>query len=256
MSPFPQSKIRIMAEEKRYTLTEATLLAMAESIKEVRTLANSLKSKLDKYPDLTDDDKLITSVEFGGYALTDINGLVLSPLMGAYYQKGEKYTDKYLGSGKLTIPCAKSNAAGLIPSTLFNRINQYPDITDTMKTDGKAYALVNGVYDDICPADGDIMVQMRATAQSLALKSLQQGVLVLEDADEAMIDEMRELLGEDRFNELAAASVQTMELKPRPSIEEQIEQAKADYDARKAEALAQAEAVASSDVEPLKQEKI
>lgn len=112
--------------------------------------------------------------------------------------------------------------------TLWEFYNSFP-------SDNQVVAVVNRKAEPVAPAGYDLIYRAQTTAASLALESLNNGVLVTTGADEEMIEEMKTLLGDDIFNELAAKSVQTMELRPQPSIEEQIEQAKGLYLARKAE---------------------
>lgn len=143
------------------------------------------------------------------------------------------------------------------------KLNRYPNLSDVQLHTGSVWALCYGEYVEICPSDKSIVVQSNATAASLALKSIQQGRLILTGADEKMIEEVHELLGDELFNELAAANVQTMELKPQLTMEEKIEKAKAAYYEQKAAIEAQkqkmlemkqreeADDVASKDVEPL-----
>lgn len=140
-----------------------------------------------------------------------------------------------------------------------------PVVTDTMKKDGKVYALVNGAYDDIAPSGYEVVVDPAATAQSLVLESLEKGMLVTDGIKEEnlpqVLEEMRSLLGDELFNEFAANSVRTMELHPVLSFEEKLERAKAAYYASKAENEAKTGSPAvesesmetgKSDVEPLK----
>lgn len=144
-------------------------------------------------------------------------------------------------------------------SSMKSKLDKFPSFSLTLAAEEVAAIVGDSSgnhWESVCPADRKIVVQEIATAQSLALISIQQGKLVIpKDADENLIDEVRILLGDDLFNELATKSIATQELKPQPSIEEQIEMAKKAYYEDKAALLAKDEAVGSSDVEPLKIEK-
>ncbi|MCH5234467.1 MAG: DUF1566 domain-containing protein [Muribaculaceae bacterium] len=109
--------------------------------------------------------------------------------------------------------------------------------------DNNTYGLRNGIPEIIAGDGEEVLVTDAATAQSLALQSLEQGVLVLDGADDKMTLEIREILGEELFNELAAKSVKTMELQPEPSFEERLAQAKEDFYLRKVNEARMAEEV-------------
>ena len=132
-------------------------------------------------------------------------------------------------------------------------------------SDGNTYGVRNGAAELIAD-DGEVVLTDYAdTAMSLALDALNTGQLKISaDTDPAMVEEVRELLGDELFNELAVQSVQTMELAPMLSDAEKISRAKEMYYKRKeAEAklqlemaeLAEAEEISQSDVEPQKPSK-
>ena len=127
------------------------------------------------------------------------------------------------------LPIIKSDASAAKSNTLSlsNKIDAW--IVD----DDQTYGLKNGKLEILVGEGEENLVTDAANAQSLALQSLQEERLVLDGADEKMIEEVRNLLGDTYFNELAANSIQTMELKPQLTFEEQLEQAKAEYLSRK-----------------------
>lgn len=128
------------------------------------------------------------------------------------------------------------------------KLTELPSITSAMKTDNKVYALVNGNYDDIAPEGYDVVYKTPPTAESIALKALQTEFLDLNGVDEEMVMEIMNILGEKRFNEMAANMSQTQ-----LTMEQRLEMAKAEYDARMAERLGNADSI---DVEPKIEKKI
>lgn len=106
------------------------------------------------------------------------------------------------------------------------------------RDDGQTYGVKNGYLEIIAGVGEAVIVKTQANAASLALMSLKQGRLVInaieEEKREETIAEMQELLGEELFNELAAQSVATMDIKVEKSIEQQIAEAKEAYYAEKA----------------------
>lgn len=95
--------------------------------------------------------------------------------------------------------------------------------------DNQTWGIMNRKPEIVAGENEEVLVSTSASAASLALESIQRGVLVTDGASEDMIIEMKALLGDKIFNELAVKSIQTMELKPQLTIEEQLEQAKAEY---------------------------
>lgn len=127
-----------------------------------------------------------------------------------------------------------ANTASNTLSTLKSKLDRYPDLSSVI-SNGNTYGLRNGALEIVAGNGEEVLVQTAATAQSLALQSLEQGVLVLDGADEQMAEEIRDILGEELFDELATKNVQTMELHPEPSFEQMLTQAKEAYYERKAD---------------------
>lgn len=178
-----------------------------------------------------------------------------------------------LSNYKEIIPEANDEVGGLMSTELYlefkkmkEKLDKYPDITEEMLKDGKGYVLCNGKFDDVFPSGSSPLYQPAATAMSLALSSVSNGkLMVTTDTDPEMIEEVKELLGEELFNELATKNVQTMELQPVLSPEEKLKQAIAGYYQQK-EAMARmteemkqtaenVEATKLKDVEPKKEDK-
>lgn len=106
--------------------------------------------------------------------------------------------------------------------------------TPSQLTDGKTYGFRNGVPELIADDGEVVLVDDADTAYSLAKESLKADKLLLpSDQDPEMIEEIKQLLGEELFNELATKSIQTMELTPQLTEEQELEKAKAEYYQRK-----------------------
>lgn len=130
--------------------------------------------------------------------------------------------------------------------TLRDKLARYPDMTDTVLKDGVTYAFLNGKLEAIAGPNMDVLADNKVTAATLAYQALQNDSLP-NGLEPEMYDEIAEILGEEIFNDMAVKSSQTMELHPTPSIESLIEDAKAQYLLRKAERMAEAEAVEQRD---------
>lgn len=116
------------------------------------------------------------------------------------------------------------------------KLDAYPTITAAMKTDGKTWGIKNGGWDDVCIDGCEVLMSDKATAQSLALDSLQQGSLmplVKIDADDKMYEEVRSLLGDEIFNELDANTKTTLEEAETLEPEQKLAMAKAEFFKRK-----------------------
>ena len=107
-------------------------------------------------------------------------------------------------------------------------------------SDNQTWGIMNRKPEIVAGAGEEVLVQDQATAMSLALLSLDRDELVIDGADENMILEMRRLLGEQRFDELAAKSVATLEMKPQLTDEQKLQRAIEDYEQRKADMAARA----------------
>lgn len=192
-------------------------------------------------------------VEFGKFKFANSGGVVLPGT----------YTGPVLDEDNVHFYCRvhfKDTESVLNP---FHGWKELPNVSDKERIDAlwefyqsfpeannEVVAVVNRKAEAIAPSGHDILYQAQATASSLALDSIREGKLVLNGADDQMILEIRRLLGEDLFNELAVANVQTMELHPQLTIEQQIEAAKAQYYAAKeADKIAQ-EDQSENQVEP------
>lgn len=126
------------------------------------------------------------------------------------------------------------NAEGAMNFTA-KQLSNYPDLTSVMN-DGITYGFKNGKLEKVADAGKDVLNADAVTATSLAIVALNTGELPIDSSTPPeMIEEVRELLGDELFNEFSAKAVQTMELAPVLSDKERVEQAKADYYARKAE---------------------
>lgn len=154
-----------------------------------------------------------------------------SPEGGADYSTVEKRVEVLedsLKSVKTTADNAADNAltAGVIAQNLQQWYDSFP-------LDNQTWGIMNRKPEIVAGEGEEVIVATSASAASLALQSLQSGVLITDGADEEMLNEMRIILGDKIFNELASNSIKTMELTPQLTIEEQIAQAKKDYNLRK-----------------------
>ena len=117
--------------------------------------------------------------------------------------------------------------------------------------DDVTYGLKNRKAEIIADPDEEVQVDYAPTAASISLAALETGHLELPaDATEKMIEEIREILGDEIFNDLSVQSAATLEMKVEPSFEEKLAKAKESYFERK-EFLAQlgAQQEATLDVE-------
>ncbi|MCH5225059.1 MAG: hypothetical protein J1D77_03630 [Muribaculaceae bacterium] len=145
-------------------------------------------------------------------------------------------------------------------STLKTKLDNYPEITQAMKTSGAGYVFCEGRLDEVFPANSTPLYEPAASAASLALESIRQGRIILpDDIDDEervnLIEGIREAIDDDQiFNELAVNAAKTLEITPEISIEEMIRQAKKEYiQAKEEEARLLEES--SSDVEPINKKK-
>lgn len=111
---------------------------------------------------------------------------------------------------------------------------------------------INGLFKEIKESDGCVVAftkdgpvivankdevvhtEVAATGYSLAIEMLRSGK-VPTDEDPEVLEEAFRLIGEERSAELMASTASTLELTPQLSPQEQLSQAKAEYDRRKAE---------------------
>lgn len=129
------------------------------------------------------------------------------------------------------LPVIKSDASAAKSNTL-----QLSSKLDSWTVnDNQTYGLKNGKIEILVGANEQNVVTDYPTAYSLAIQSLNLGELVLTGADDEMINEIRNLLGDKYFDDLASNSVQTMALQPQLTPEDLLNQAKAEYDLRKEE---------------------
>ena len=116
-------------------------------------------------------------------------------------------------------------------SALKSKLDLYPAMHNS---DNATYGIKNGAWEIVCGAGEVVLTDDEVTAASLALQSLEEGVLLInEETEPEIVEELKELLGEELFNELATKSASTLELHPEPSFEEKLETAKKDYLERK-----------------------
>ena len=99
--------------------------------------------------------------------------------------------------------------------------------------DNQTWGVMNRKPEVIAYAGYDVAITPSVTAASLVLESWKKGYLVTKGADEEMLAEMMEILGEEDFNELAAKTVATQDIKPVPSLKELISNASEEYFVRK-----------------------
>ena len=123
-----------------------------------------------------------------------------------------------------------------------------PKITDSMRTDGITYGLLNGKWEPIAGPNMDIYVDDKITTTSLAIEALETGIMPT-GYDSEVYEEIMQLIGEERFAEISANTKATLELHPIMTDKQKLEKALLDYDQRKVEAMAEAEEVKSLDVE-------
>lgn len=123
-----------------------------------------------------------------------------------------------------------------------NRLKAVEDFIEQFPESGdEICAIVNRKAEIIGDADEDVLTQARATAQTLALDAVKQGVMpVIDDAE--LLEEVRQHINDDEvFAELMAKSVKTLELKPEPTYKEKMAMAVAEYKALRAQEAAEAE---------------
>lgn len=279
--PLPPLKIRIMAEEKRYTFTESGFKAMVNTLKAIQQKQNDLEENsasvfyircstsytnfnagkecpvvnFDELKELIDSNKyanytfkLVFGVSSKDTDLDTISlGTNLYAITNIRYIAGD---EPYM---YFTIVGCNSSETGYCEiggnlefksksfKKLWLRARKSTDFIN-YPTDGKTYGLLNGQLELIADPGEAVLVQTQPNAASVAMESLNKDVLVVPyNATPEMMEEVKGLLGEDLFNELAAKSVQTQELKPKLSVEEEIEQAKLAYYERKESQAMEAE---------------
>ena len=118
-------------------------------------------------------------------------------------------------------------------SKLKNQFNPLLELVSSK--DGKTYGIKNGNPELICDADEVVLTDYAETPYSIAMVSLATGKLaVTASTDAETVNEVKALLGDDIFNELAAGSVKTLDLVPAQlSMEQKLQEAKAAYLSRK-----------------------
>lgn len=120
-------------------------------------------------------------------------------------------------------------------NSLKSKLDNYPDITAGMKTDGVAYALINGKFEGIASAGRNVVTYNPTTAATL--QALDEGRIPVGLSEEEL-EKVKANIPEDIWEELGRQAV-TLELTPtteEPSTdEEKIAQAIEAYRMRKAE---------------------
>lgn len=118
-------------------------------------------------------------------------------------------------------------------NALQDKLDNYPDITAGMKTDGVAYALINGKFEGIASAGRNVVTYNPTTAATL--QALDEGRIPVGLSEEEL-EKVKANIPEDIWQELGQKA-QTLELTPteEPSTdEERIAQAIEAYRMRKA----------------------
>lgn len=113
------------------------------------------------------------------------------------------------------------------------------------------FGVMNRKPEAVAGAGYEVLARQVPTAMSLALESLRNGRLVIvPGVTDEMLEEMKELIGEERWDELAAATASTLENKIVKSQAEVLAEALKAYDERKAQmqaALKEIEQMAEAD---------
>ena len=123
--------------------------------------------------------------------------------------------------------------------TIKKKTDLYPDLTPTLGN-GDTYAFRNGALEMVCEDGNDVMFDAKITATTLAQAALEKGEIP-KGYPQEMYEEVREILGDEIFNDFAVRSGETLELHPELTAEEKIEQLKTEYLQRKAEIQAMVE---------------
>lgn len=113
--------------------------------------------------------------------------------------------------------------------TMKSKLDSLPAITEEMKSDNKIWALVNGAYEDIAPAENSVVYHN--PVQAAALKALSE-MYIPADTDKETLEGIRQLLKDDTlFEELVEAGVARVGMEPKSVTEslDVIEKAKLEY---------------------------
>lgn len=203
-----------------------------DSLQAVTADANDYGFVVTKDSDGNTVYKRYKYVEGAGWVYEfDLNNSSFTAAQWAAIQSG---ITKDLVDSLKKMPDLETKTNGLVTKTdtLDSRLKTIENYVASLNPqDNNTYGLRNGILEIIAGDGEEVIVDSAETAQSIALESLRQDMLMIDgNTDPEMIEEVRKILGDDIFNELAVKSVKTQELHPvEDSIEEQIERAKMEY---------------------------